>query len=235
MKEEVISSFLKEVFMKVKKFIQWLPGIISELIAALFCIIYAVIDGSKATMYFQLLTAFLLPFIFPIYGVISKKPLPLILSIISAVFVIFASGLGSAMGLYDKIYCWDLIMHGIFGFACSLIIFVLLIRCNGNKLNPIGFMIIIFLVTMGVAAIWEIIEYLADRLMDGDSQRVLESVALGKSPVADTMEDIMIAMAGCAVFFVTLFIDKFCNYKLYSRLCDFTGFEKSKDNISSIE
>lgn len=215
--------------MKFKKFIQWMPGLISELIAAIFCIIYAVIDGSKASMYFQLITAFLLPFIFPIYGVISKKPLPLILSIISTIFVILASGLGSAIGLYDKVYCWDLIMHGFFGFACSLIVFVLLIRWNGSKLNPIGFMVIIFLFTMGVAAMWEVIEYLADRIMGGDSQRVLESIALGKSPVADTMEDIMIAMAGYAVFFITLIIDKLCHYKLYSHLCDFTGFEKYKE------
>lgn len=221
--------------MKVKHFIQWFPGIISELIAVLFCIIYAAIDGSKGTMYFQLIAAFLLPSIFPIYGLISKNPLPLILSVISTIFVICASGLGSAIGLYDKVYCWDLIMHGIFGFMCSLIIFILMIRWKGSKLSPIGLIIIIFLCTMGVAAIWEVIEYLADRMMGGDSQKVLESIALGKSPVADTMEDIMIAMVGCAVFFVTLLIDKFCNYRLYSHLCDFTGFEKSKDNISNIE
>ena len=142
--------------MKVKKFIQWLPGIVSELIAVVLCIVYAVIDGSKTTMYLELAVAALLPFLFPIYGVISKKPLPLILSIISATFVFLACGLGSAMGLYGKVHCWDLIMHGVYGFVGSLIVFVLLVRWNGNKLNPIGFMVIIFAFTMGVAALCEV-------------------------------------------------------------------------------
>lgn len=212
--------------MEAKKFIQWLPGIVSELIAVVFCVIYSVIGGGKTTMYLELLAASLLPFLFPIYGVISKKPLPLVLSIISAVFVFLACCLGSAMGLYDKLHCWDMVMHGIFGFVCSLIVFVLLLRWNGNKLNPVGFMLIIFMVTMGVAALWEVWEYLADSITGEDAQRVMESIALGKSPVADTMEDIMIAMAGIAVFFITLIIDKFCHHKLYSRLCGFNGFEK---------
>ncbi len=216
--------------MKAKRFIQWLPGILSELIAVAMCIVYAVIDGSKTTMYLELPVSALLPFLFPIYGIISKKPLPLILSVISAAFVFLACGLGSAIGLYDKVLCWDLIMHGMFGFVCSLIVFVLLVRWNGSKLNPVGFMAIIFAFTMGVAALWEVWEYLCDRITGGDAQRVLESVALGKSPVADTMEDIMIAMAGSALFFVTLIIDKFCSHKLYSRLCGFAGFEKCSDS-----
>ncbi|MDE7076548.1 MAG: hypothetical protein K2O62_04430 [Clostridia bacterium] len=212
--------------MKVKKFIQWLPGILSELIAVVFCIIYALTDGSRLTMYPQLLVFALFPLLFPICGVISKKPLPLILSVISAVFVFCACNLGSAMGLYNKVQCWDLIMHGAFGFVCSLTVFVFLVRWNGTKLNPVGFILIIFAFTLGVAAIWEVWEYISDRITGGDAQRVLESIALGKSPVADTMEDIMIAIAGSAAFFVTLIIDKFCNHKLYSRLCGFTGFEK---------
>ncbi|MDE6442525.1 MAG: hypothetical protein K2L12_07245 [Clostridia bacterium] len=212
--------------MKVKNLIQWLPGIISELISVGLCIIYAVIDGGKATMYLELLVSSLLPFAFPVYGVISKKPLPLILSVISAVFVFSACGLGSALGLYDKVLCWDLIMHGIFGFVCSLVIFVFMLRWNGTKLNPIGFMLIIFAFTMGIAALWEVWEYLADAVTGGDAQRVLESVALGKSPLADTMEDIMIAMAGSAVFFVTLIADKLLNHKIYLRICGFNGFEK---------
>ena len=212
--------------MKVKKLTEWLPGIISELIAVAFCIIYAVTDGSKITMYPELLVSALLPFAFPVLGVITKKPLPLILSVICAVFVFLACCLGSAMGLYDIVLCWDMILHGIFGFVCSMILFVFLIRWNGNKLNPVGFMIIIFVFTMGIAGLWEVWEYIADRVTGGDAQRIAESIALGKSPVADTMEDIMAAMAGSAVFLISLIADKFCGYKLYSRLCGFNGFEK---------
>lgn len=212
--------------MKTKNLFQWLPGIICVVLSVVFCIIYAVTDGSKATMYFQLLVAAVFPFLFPVYGLISGKKLPVLLSVTAAVFVFLACNLGSALGFYDRFYCWDLIMHGIFGFICSFMIFALLIRWNGSKLNPAGFMVIIFVFTMGIAALWEVWEYLTDLITAGDAQRVAESIALGKSPVADTMEDIMIAMAGSAVFFITLVIDKLTRFKIYGRLCGFAGFTK---------
>lgn len=212
--------------MKVKKFIQWLPGIVSELIAVLFCIIYAVTDGSKNIVYPELLVAALLPFVFPVLGIITKKTFPIALSILYAVFIFCASVLGSGVDLYHKLHCWDLIIHGVFGFMCSLTVYVLLIRWNGSALNRVGFMLIICTVTMGVAALWEVWEYSTDLITGADSQMVAESIALGKSPVADTMEDIMIAMAGSAVFFVALIIDKFSGHKMYFRLCGFEGFNK---------
>lgn len=114
--------------MKKYKFIDWIPGIISELVAAVFCLIYSLIDGEKNTMFFQVLGAALLPFLFPIYTLLTKKRFPVILPILCAIFVFFACDLGSSMRFYDKIHCWDLIMHGIFGFICSLIVFIFLLR-----------------------------------------------------------------------------------------------------------
>lgn len=213
--------------MKKYKIIDWIPGIISELVAAVFCLIYSLIDGEKNTMFLQVLGAALLPFLFPVYTLISKKRFPIILPILCAIFVFFACDLGTAMGFYDKIHCWDLIMHGVFGFICSLIVFVFLLRWNGSKLNSAGFMVIIFAFTMGIAALWEVFEYISSCITGEDVQRVLESISLGKSPVADTMEDIMIAMAGSAVFYITLFADKLLNYKIYSKLCSFNGFDSN--------
>lgn len=210
--------------MKKEKLVQWLPGIASEAVAAVFCIIYAVTNGSKPLVYAELLAAALLPFAFPVYGAVSKKPLPLVLPVAAAVFVFFASDLGSGLEFYEEIYCWDLIMHGVSGLLCSLFVFVLLMRWNGDKLNPAGCMVIIFVFTMGVAALWEVWEYVTDCITGNDAQHVAESIASGKSPVADTMEDIMIAMAGSAVFFISLLADKFNGWLLYGKLCGFKGF-----------
>ncbi len=212
--------------MLLKKLTPWLSGIAAEAVAVVFCIVYAVTDGESAFMYIQLTGAALLPIIVPVLGLITKKELPWVLGAALAVFVVLACNLGSCLKFYDKIPCWDLIMHAIFGFLCSLTIFILLIRWNGCKLNPIGFFVIIFVFTMGIAAIWEVMEYVTDLITKGDAQRVEESIASGKSPVADTMEDIIIAIAGIAVFYITVLIDKFNKYKVYSRLCDFHGFEK---------
>lgn len=215
--------------MKLKKLLPWASGVILETVAVIFCIVYAAQGGKDPIVYLQLLGASLLPFAVPVLGLITKNELPWVLSVALAFFVFFACFLGSVLKFYDKIPCWDLIMHGVFGFLCSLIIFILLIRWNGKKLNPIGFFIIIFVFTMGIAALWEVMEYVMDLITHGDSQRVEESIALGKSPVADTMEDIIVAMAGVAVFYITLLIDKFNKYKVYSRLCSFDGFEKQID------
>lgn len=215
--------------MSIKKITPWLAGIVLETVSAIFCIVYAAKGCTDPIIYLQLLGASLLPFAVPVLGLITKKEFPWALSVAFAVFVFMACNLGSVLKFYDKIPSWDLIMHGVFGFLCSLVIFVLLLRWNGAKLNPIGFMIIIFVFTMGVAALWEVMEYVMDLITHGDSQRVEESIALGKSPVADTMEDIIIAMAGVAVFYITLLADKFNKYKFYSRFCNFNGFEREAD------
>lgn len=214
--------------MKTKKIVPWLPGIVSVAIAAIFCVVYAAIDGSKATMYPKMLVSALLPFLFPIIDLFSKKPLPVVLAVASAVFVFFASYLGSGMNFYDKFSVWDLVMHGAFGFLCSLVIFVLIMRWNGKKLNPIGCLVIVFVFTLGVAALWEVWEYTADSLTGGDAQKVAESIARGKSPVADTMEDIIVAIAGSALFIVAFLLDKCNHYKVLQRLCGFDGFEREK-------
>ena len=189
--------------MKVKKVLPWLPGILCEVAAIVFCIIYAAGGGREATMYLQLIAA--------------------------AVFVFLASDLGSGLYFYDKFTWWDLVMHGAFGFLCCLAVFVLLVRWGGARLNPAGFMVIILMFTLGVAAMWEIWEYAVDSITGGDSQRVAESIAQGKSPLADTMEDIIIALAGCAAFYIALLIDKLCKYRVSKLLCGFSGFVRDEN------
>ncbi|HBJ18813.1 MAG TPA: hypothetical protein DDY70_03600 [Clostridiales bacterium] len=211
---------------KKSALLPWIPGIVAEALALLFCILYAVRGGTGAVMYLQVPASALLPFTVPVYGVLSKKPLPTVLASASTLFVFLASDLGSACEFYDKIPCWDLIMHAYFGFLCSLFVFVFLMRWTDGKMNPVGAMIVVFVFTMGIAALWEVWEYNVDRITGGDSQRVEESIALGKSPVADTMEDIMIAMVGCVLFYLAIFLDKLKGYRVFSRLFGFHGFEK---------
>lgn len=220
---------LKGDGMKVKKVLPWLPGILCEVAAIVFCIIYAAGGGREATMYLQLIAAALLPFLVPVYSLISKKPLTPALSVAAAVFVFLASDLGSGLYFYDKFTWWDLVMHGAFGFLCCLAVFVLLVRWGGARLNPAGFMVIILMFTLGVAAMWEIWEYAVDSITGGDSQRVAESIAQGKSPLADTMEDIIIALAGCAAFYIALLIDKLCKYRVSKLLCGFSGIVRDEN------
>lgn len=215
--------------MKNSKITQWIPGIVAEVVAVIFCIIYAVIDGSKVTMYIELPGAALLAFLIPAYNVVAKKSLPTAISVACAIFVFLACCLGTAMDFYHKIWFYDLAMHGVSGFLCCAIIFMFIMDWNGSKLSPMGCLVTIFGFSMGVAALWEVMEYASDFITGGDAQRVLESMAAGKSPISDTMEDIIAALVGSLVFFAAFFADKLAGYKVLGKLCGFTGFETDKD------
>ncbi|MDE5545858.1 MAG: hypothetical protein K2I88_00180 [Anaeroplasmataceae bacterium] len=117
------------------------------------------------------------------------------------------------MGYYDEFACWDMILHGYFGFVCSVFVFIILLNYGCEKMKPILFFAIIFFVTMGTAGLWEIYEFIMDRLLDGDAQRVQESIAQGYTPVYDTMMDMIIAIAGIVGFYIAVGIDKLYKYK----------------------
>ena len=67
---------------------------------------------------------------------------------------------------------------------------------------------------MAGAALWEVFEYICDNLLGNDAQGVRNYVG-GEgvpSPLADTMEDIMITAVGVFVFYFAVFIDKLNGY-----------------------
>ena len=161
-------------------------------------------------MYVQVMAAALVTAILPIISMLTEKEFPPILNVLIMVHILLASNLGSAMGFYDRFACWDLIMHGYFGFVAAVVLYVLLLKWNGGAMNRAGCMLLIFLGVMGAAAVWEIFEYTCDALLGGDAQRVQEALALGISPVKDTMTDMIVAVVGVMVFYVGLYVDKRC-------------------------
>ena len=181
-------------------------------------IAYTLMNAERtAFMYVQVSAAALVTAILPIISTITKKKFPPIINVMIMIHVFLASNLGSAMGFYDKFECWDLVMHGYFGFVAALTLYLLLLRWNGDKLNRFGFFAMIFLGTLGGAAIWEMFEYTCDTLLGSDAQRVQESLLLGLSPVKDTMTDIIVAVVGVLVFLAGLYIVNFSKRKATKR------------------
>lgn len=213
---------------RFRKFYPWLAGVVSEVVMAVVSIVYSVIYGAEAIIFIELFGAGLLPFAVPVISLFLKKPLPSSLAWALALFVFMAVGLGTCLGLYDSISWWDLLLHGLSGLLCALTIFMLLIRWGGAKLSPAGCMLIIGVFTLGISGLWEIIEYAFDAITGSDSQRVAESLAAGKAGTADSMEDMLISLVGVAVFYILLFADRFTGYKMFGRLADFHGFERSE-------
>lgn len=210
---------LGEFMIKRNELLKWLPFIASISLAVITAIIYTFISDEIIVLtYFQIFASALVPLILPVWGKITGKDFPPALGFLLAFHIFLAIDLGNAMNFYDLVPVWDLLLHGFFGFVGCVTAAVFLIRWNGDKMTPWGFMLTAAFFTLGFGAVWEIFEYCCDIIMDTDIQRVQESIAAGKSPLADTMEDLIVTLVGIAIFFVTAFADKLLKGKPSSLL-----------------
>ncbi|MGM9680671.1 MAG: hypothetical protein ACI3XR_04110 [Eubacteriales bacterium] len=204
---------------------RWIPPAVSLILALLALIAYTLMkEDREIVMYVQVTASALAAAILPVLSVLTKKDFPVFLDGLFAVHIFLASDLGSAMGFYDRFDCWDLIMHGFFGFVAAVTLYTFMLRWNGAKLNRAGFLVLIFLGVMGCAAVWEMFEYVSDFLLGGDAQRVKEALELGISPIKDTMTDIIVTVVGVLAFYAGLYVDKRCKYRVSKRI-----YEKAAD------
>lgn len=148
----------------------------------------------------------------------DKMRLKIPTAIISLIIahVVLSTSLGTALGFYDAVPQWDLLMHGLFGFNCSVVTYYLYARFNGRRPSLFDLALIAF-VTLGVAALWELYEFTAGGILCEDMQRVQESINAGLSPLFDTMTDIAIAIVGIAGFYISYFADAKTGGKLYGK------------------
>ena len=126
-----------------------------------------------------ILPVVLIPRIFKKY--ISDK-----IEIIYLIFIFFAYLLGSIVNLYDKINCYDTIMHTLSGIL-EAIIAIYIINKSNNKLQNIIF-ILGFVSLLSVS--WEIFEFISNIILKTDPQKVLLTGA------TDTMKDLIVALLG---------------------------------------
>lgn len=201
---------------KIKEF---LPSIIGIFISLLSLIIYVIlVEKVVFLICFQILSMAIIIFFLQVWNLTNKVHKPKVFLYILIIHLFLALVLGSGFNFYNKFSYWDMILHGYFGFVASFFTFILLLNYNGEKLHPVLFLSILFFVTMGAAGMWEIFEFVMDRILGGDTQRVQESISLGYTPVYDTMMDMIIAIFGILVFYLCLFIDKMCKYKISKSL-----------------
>ena len=183
-------------------------------------VIYGVRSGNRLPAQYlagALATA-AIPLFFPLLWVMFGKKIPVFICINICVHLVCAADLGTVLKFYDMFAWWDLFAHGYFGFNAALITYWFLASNGEVKLKPVYVMLFALSVALALGALWEITEYITDCIFSADSQRVAESIALGKSPVADTMEDLMITVAGVAVLAVLFMADCFTKQKLFRKL-----------------
>ena len=118
-------------------------------------------------------------------------PVPFLLA--TTIFVFASIFLGEALDFYERLWWWDLALHGSsaigFGLIGFLFIFMLF---EGDRFAapPSAIAFITFSVAITIGSAWEIFEFLADKTLGANMQ---------KSGLNDTMGDLMINAAGSAV------------------------------------
>ena len=129
------------------------------------------------------------------------------------IFIFFADFLGCVVGLYNKTTYYDIIMHFISGILTSIFGFAIYnyLSKNDNKHKALKITYIIGF-SMMVAVLWEIFEFLGDNILHMNLQH---NDVLG---VKDTMEDMICAVLGTALFLIVYlntkkasFLHKFVN------------------------
>ena len=105
---------------------------------------------------------------------------------------------GRAFNAYHTEY-YSFIIHLINSFLMGVIIYGMILRTQKKQGKLFMFLTVTACVVL-IGAVWEIVEFLVDKIFDGNMQRTLENVSrepfLGKRAVLDTMLDICMDVLG---------------------------------------
>jgi hypothetical protein len=100
--------------------------------------------------------------------------------------------LGEVYGFYERFWWWDVMMHGgsALGFGLIGFVFVFMLFQGDRFAAPHGALAFLaFCFALAIGALWEIFEYGMDSLFGTNMQ---------KSGLVDTMNDLMVDVAGAA-------------------------------------
>ena len=167
-------------------------------LGVIFCTVVRWLETGDILSVLIVLASFLYLLVIPVlYGILRLKAYTL--AIVLEAFIFCAFTLGTALRWYTKIWWYDLLMHGLSGLLFSLFglcAYYLLREEKERSPRADGWLstAFSFCFSMMIAGMWEIIEYVLFLITGYDSQNV------PTTGVGDTMEDMMICLAGAAVF-----------------------------------
>ena len=121
---------------------------------------------------------------------------------IAAILFVFATlFLGEVRHYYERIWWWDLALHGTAGLLMGLLGFIIVFVLNESTTVPLrmrpGFVALFaFAFALAIGNIWEIFEFAMDRSFGLTMQK---QTAADPSGLTDTMGDLIVNLAGAAI------------------------------------
>ncbi len=118
--------------------------------------------------------------------------------VLAVVFVFAALFLGEVRSYYERIWWWDIALHGSSGLLLGILGFLLVYVLNENEridlhMRPRFVALFAFLFAVAVGALWEIFEFTMDRLV---STRMQKPMLNDPSGLTDTMWDLIVDCLG---------------------------------------
>ena len=128
------------------------------------------------------------------------------------IYVTLAGFCGSCLYMYKTVPYVDKAIHFVWGYIACLIGLYLICRTKEiNNMKGFTIFIVFFAVSMATASIWEIIEFLSDKLLGQTSQGVAVNNVI---PLNDTMFDIICHFLGSILFALHYALEKLTHKNL---------------------
>lgn len=129
---------------------------------------------------------------------------------IYVIFIFMAHFLGVIYDLYTKIYWFDKLVHFLSGIVSSFGAIYILVKFKKNK-NLFFDILYIIAITLMIASLWEVFEYLASYYFNVDPQKVV------LTGVSDTIGDIIVAFLGSILVSISYYYENKYSFHLLVR------------------
>lgn len=145
---------------------------------------------ARWSLAFVSMSTFLLSLVPPIIASRWSLSLPRGYLLVTTLFIVCSIFLGEAFDFYERLWWWDIGLHGFsaIGFGLTGFLFVFMLF-DGDKFAapPAALAFISFCVGMTVGATWEVFEFFMDQVFGMNMQ---------KSGLIDTMGDLIVDAIG---------------------------------------
>lgn len=224
-----------------KKIIEFVPFIAMLFASAVTLIVYLVVmQQSDAVKILEACVALLIPLIIPLLNRILHIRIPFAFNVVLTVFSFAAIDFASVLDFYTLIPHFDKVMHTAFGIVGGFGVFIFLLYGNGSKLKPWCFFLLILLSVLGMAAIWEIYEFIASSIINSNMQgwipdmnefgdMTVREFFSDYNPLWDTIWDMIVAAFGVFIFYGLVIVDKLCGYKVCKSIYEQVNFRNKEE------